>query len=68
MCCEGKGTKSSEGSSCCKGQKDQHHGMRHGFKRLFISKDEKIQKLEKYREDLQKEIKGLDEHIKEMKS
>jgi hypothetical protein len=41
--------------SCC------HHGRR------FFTKEERIQQLEKYREQLQKELQGVEEHLKEQK-
>jgi hypothetical protein len=38
-----------------------HHG------RTFFTKEEKIKHLEKYREQLQKEIQGIEEYLKEQK-
>ena len=38
-----------------------HHG------RKFFTKEERIKHLEKYREQLQKELQGIEEHLKEQK-
>jgi len=38
-----------------------------GMRRHFISKTEKIEHLEKYKDQLQKELAGLEEYIAEMK-
>ena len=38
-----------------------HHGRR------FFTKEEKIAHLEKYKEQLQKELQGIEEHLKEQK-
>ncbi len=44
-----------------------HHG--HGqFRRRFITKEEKIQKLESYAENLKNELAAVQEHIKELKA
>jgi len=48
-----------ESSMCCQGQP---HGRR------FLTKEEKIKRLENYAEELKKEIAAVDERIKELKS
>jgi membrane protein involved in colicin uptake len=48
-----------ETSTRCEGQP---HGRR------FLTKEEKIKKLENYAEELKKEIAAVDERIKELKS
>ena len=40
----------------------------HGHGRRFLTKEEKIKKLENYAEELKKEIAAVDERIKELKS
>ena len=35
--------------------------------RRFFTKKERIEQLEKYKEQLQKELKGIDEYLKEQK-
>lgn len=42
------------------------HAQPHG--RRFLTKEEKIKRLENYAEDLKKEIAAVEERIKEMKS
>jgi hypothetical protein len=42
---------------CCSG----------GFHRHFMSREEKIKRLEEYKKNLTEEIKGIDETIKELK-
>jgi hypothetical protein len=43
-----------------------HHG--HGqFQRRFLTKEEKIKKLESYAEDLKNELAAVQDHIKELK-
>ena len=44
--------------ACCS---PMHHGRR------FFTKEERITQLEKYRDQLQKELKGIEEHLKEKK-
>ena len=39
-----------------------------GLQRRFHSKEERLAILEQYREDLQKELKAVEEHIGEMRS
>jgi len=43
---------------CCSG-----HG---GFARRFISKAEKLEKLEEYKDQLKKELAGVEERIQEL--
>jgi hypothetical protein len=42
------------------------HGQPHG--RRFLTKEEKIKRLENYAEELKKEIAAVDERIKKLKS
>jgi len=52
-----------QGECCCR---RGHHG--HGrFTRHFMTKAEKIEKLESYLEDLKNEIAAVQERIKELK-
>lgn len=53
-----------EGCNCSSslGGHTQHHGRR------FFTKEEKIKHLEKYTEELKKEIAAVEERIKELKS
>jgi len=44
------------------------HGHEHGYRRRFLTKAEKIEKLKNYAEELKKELKAVDEKIKEMQS
>ena len=37
------------------------------FSRRFISKREKLERLEEYRDQLKKELEGVTEHIQELK-
>jgi len=39
---------------------------RSGYRRRFLTKAEKIEKLEKYVEELRKEQAAVEEHIKEL--
>ena len=39
---------------------------RFGYRRRFLTKAEKIEKLEKYVEELKKEQAAVEEHIKEL--
>jgi peptidoglycan hydrolase CwlO-like protein len=43
-----------------------YHGQPNG--RRFLTKDEKIKRLENYAEELKKEIAAVDERIKELKT
>lgn len=47
---------------CCCGS--SHHGPEHG--RRFLTKAEKREKLKNYAEELRKELKAVEEHIKEL--
>jgi hypothetical protein len=38
-----------------------------GFQRRFVSEKEELEKLEKYRDHLKKELEGLDEHLQKLK-
>ena len=53
-----------DGCCCCGGM----HGYKHGYRRRFITKAEKTEKLKNYAEELRKELKGVEERIKEMQS
>jgi hypothetical protein len=44
------------------------HGEGHGYRRRFLTKAEKLEKLKSYQEALQNELKGVEEKIKEMES
>jgi len=44
------------------------HGREHGYRRRFLTKAEKIEKLKNYTEELKKELKAVEEKIKEMQS
>lgn len=51
-----------------------HHKERHvkehryGFHRRFLTKKERVEKLERYAEELRRELEAVEEHIKELKS
>ncbi len=50
----------------CTLMEQRHHpSWCHG--RKFITKKERIEQLEKYKEQLKKEIEGIEEYIKEQK-
>ena len=61
---------------CCCGQSyrdGKHgqgygHGHGHGHGRRFFTKAEKAEKLKSYAEELKKELKAVEEHIKELQS
>jgi hypothetical protein len=64
--------------SCCDPEvaRYDHHGCcgcgpvccgPEGFVRRFISKEEKTEYLERYKEELEKEIAGVNERIQEIK-
>ncbi len=60
---------------CCGHDKDKkdrgmHHGGCHSGKmnRHFLTREEKIEMLEKYVEELEKEIKGVKQKIEELKA
>ncbi len=44
------------------------HGHEHGYRRHFLTKAEKTEKLKNYAEELKKELKAVEEKIKEMQS
>ena len=44
------------------------HGHGHGYRRRFLTKAEKIEKLKNYTEELKKELKAVEEKMKEMQS
>lgn len=44
------------------------HGHRHGYGRRFFTKAEKVEKLKNYVEELRKELRAVEEHIKELQS
>lgn len=44
------------------------HGEGHGYRRCFFTKAEKVEKLKNYAEELKKELKAIEEKIKEMQS
>jgi hypothetical protein len=48
---------------CCRGG---HHGHGH-FQRRFMTKTEKIEKLEKYAQDMKNELTAVQERLKELK-
>jgi hypothetical protein len=59
---------------CCCGRpyREWKHGHRHGhghrYHRRFFTKAEKVDRLKSYAEELRKELKAVEEHIKEMQS
>jgi hypothetical protein len=50
------------GDCCC----GTSHGERHGYRRQFMTKAEKLEKLKNYEEELKKELEAVQEHIKEL--
>jgi hypothetical protein len=44
------------------------HGYGHGYRRRFFTKAEKVEKLKSYAEELENELKAVEEKIKEMHS
>ena len=60
----------------CGGHHQGHHGYwgpgrfggEEGYRRHFLTKAEKAEKLKNYAEDLKKELKAVEERIKEMQS
>jgi uncharacterized Zn finger protein (UPF0148 family) len=44
------------------------HGHEQGYRRRFLTKAEKAEKLKSYAEELRKELTAVEEHIKELKS
>jgi hypothetical protein len=51
-------------SYCCYGM----HGHEQGYRRRFLTRAEKTEKLKDYAEELKKELKAVEEKIKEMQS
>jgi len=56
---------------CCGGEASAHkmaasHGCCHGPSRHFITKAERKEALEQYRDQLQKELTGVEEHLQEL--
>ena len=43
-------------------------GDGHGYRRHFLTKTEKVEKLKSYEEELKNELKAVEEKIKEMQS
>lgn len=75
MCCEHKGHHGGRhGGHHGRGshQRRHHHGgfcgcgRHHGFERRFLTREEKIARLERYLGDLREEAKAVEEHIAEM--
>jgi len=60
MCCEPKAVKVSSDSDCC--CCEPGHTVRR-----FVSSKEETEKLESYKEQLEKEIAGIDERIEVLK-
>jgi len=50
----------------------EHHGCACGcggfFPRLYISREEERDRLEKYQDELKKELAGVEERLKELKA
>jgi hypothetical protein len=44
------------------------HGHEHGYRRRFLTKAEKTERLKNYAEELKKELEAVEEKIKEMQS
>jgi hypothetical protein len=44
------------------------HEYGHGYRRRFLTKAERIEKLKNYAEELREELKAVEERIKEMQS
>jgi hypothetical protein len=44
------------------------HGHEQGYRRRLLTKAEKAEKLKKYAEDLKKELKAVEEKIKELQT
>jgi len=58
------------GCGCDCGCGSRHHGEGHGHmrRRRFLTKAEKIERLQNYVEELKKEMTAVQERIKELKS
>jgi len=52
------------GRHCCR---EGHHGYGH-FTRRFLTKEEKIKKLEEYAQELKNELAAVQERIQELKA
>jgi hypothetical protein len=52
---------------CSCGCGEGHHGHGRFARRRFLTKEERIQKLENYADDLKKELSAVQERIKELK-
>ena len=71
--CAGRFDEQSSFERCTCGQHHGHaHHTREGedvrLRRRFRSREERLAELEKYRNELQAELKGVEEHIAELKS
>jgi hypothetical protein len=64
MCCDPGEMRGAHGSCCC----ESTCCTPHFFVRRFISSKERLERLESYREQLEKEIAGIEERIQELKS
>ena len=63
--CKECGCESHHGMESCEcGCHDESHGQ---YKRRFLTKAEKIEKLQNYAEELKKELTAVQEQIKELK-
>jgi hypothetical protein len=60
----GHGMHHRHGEHCWYGM----HGEEHGYRRRFFTKAEKIEWLKSYAEELKKELKAVEEKIKQMQS
>lgn len=60
MCCEPRAVRISSDSDCC--CREPVHVVRR-----FVSSEEEAEKLEGYREQLEREIAGIDERIEKLK-
>ena len=57
-------------SGCCDGHDGVHAMAAHGccgFSRHYITKAERREALEQYRDQLQKELTGVEEHLQDLK-
>jgi hypothetical protein len=53
---------------CGCGYGPPYHERKHGYSRRFLTKEEKIEKLKSYAEELRRELKAAEEHIKKLES
>ena len=56
---------------CCGGERGAHKAVKshcccHGPKRHFITKAERKEALEQYKDQLQKELTGVEEHLQDL--